>query len=62
MEESPAFVREARRAGALGYVLKLSADTELVAAVRAAAAGIVYLSRNLASRLVADRVRNESSD
>src|SRR5919197_1117259 len=39
MQQDPAFAREAMRAGALGYVLKHSAGSELVDAVRAAAAG-----------------------
>ena len=55
MEDDPALVRAARRAGALGYVLKESADTDLVAAVRRAAAGEPYLNRSLAARLIASR-------
>jgi two-component system response regulator NreC len=39
MEGDPAFGREALRAGALAYVLKESADDELVGAVRMAAQG-----------------------
>ena len=39
MQNDPAFAREALRAGALGYVLKESAGTELVQAVRLAARG-----------------------
>src|SRR5215213_6218423 len=39
MQEDPAFAREALRSGALGYVLKESADDELVEAVRGAARG-----------------------
>ena len=39
MQQDPAFAREAMRAGAIGYVLKQSAGSELVDAVRAAAAG-----------------------
>src|SRR5947209_14166399 len=37
MQEDPAFVREALRAGAVAYVLKEGADSELVEAVRRAA-------------------------
>ena len=62
MEADPALVRAARRAGALGYVLKESADGELVEAVRRAAAGAPYLNRRLAARLVADRAQREGPD
>lgn len=55
MEDDPSLVRAARRAGALGYVLKESADEELVDAVRCAAAGEQYLNRRLAARLIAQR-------
>ena len=37
MQNDPAFAREALRAGAIGYVLKEAADSELVQAVRLAA-------------------------
>lgn len=37
MEDEPAFMREAYAAGASGYVLKESAATELVRAIRTAA-------------------------
>ena len=62
MEADPALVRAARRAGALGYVLKESADADLVAAVRRAVAGEGYLNRQLAARLVADRTRRDGPD
>ncbi|MGA2010204.1 MAG: response regulator transcription factor [Solirubrobacteraceae bacterium] len=62
MESSPPMVRAARRAGALGYVLKEDADTELVAAVRRAAAGQPYLNRRLAARLVTERGAREGWD
>ena len=55
MEGDPALVRAARRAGALGYVLKEAADADLVDAVRRAAAGQPYLNRRLAARLIAQR-------
>jgi two-component system response regulator NreC len=55
MEDDPSLVRAARRAGALGYVLKESADADLVEAVRRAAAGEPYLNRRLAARPIAQR-------
>jgi two-component system response regulator NreC len=54
MQDDPAFAREALRAGALGYVLKEAADSELVRAVRMAAAGRTYLHPELGARLAAE--------
>jgi len=42
----PALVVEARTAGAMGYVVKSSADRDLVDAIHAAQAGQFYLSPN----------------
>jgi two-component system response regulator NreC len=53
MQQDPGFAREAMRAGALGYVLKHSAGSELVSAVRAAAAGETYLNPKLGAQLAA---------
>jgi two-component system, NarL family, response regulator NreC len=53
MQSDPAFAREALRAGALGYVLKEAADSELVQAVRLAAEGRTYLNPELGARLAA---------
>jgi len=53
MQEDPEYARRALRAGALGYVLKEAADTELVEAVRLAADGRTYLNPSLGARLVA---------
>jgi two-component system, NarL family, response regulator NreC len=53
MQEEPEFAREALRAGALGYVLKEAADTELVEAIRLAAAGRTYLNPELGARIAA---------
>jgi len=47
MQQDPAFARRALRLGAMAYVLKESADTELVDAVRHAAAGEVYVASQL---------------
>ncbi len=53
MQEDPAYARHALRAGASGYVLKEAADTELVEAVRRAAAGQTYLNPSLGAKLAA---------
>lgn len=53
MQNDPAFAREALRAGAIGYVLKEAAGTELVEAVRLAARGETYLNPQLGARLAA---------
>jgi two-component system response regulator NreC len=51
MQEDPEYARRAFRAGALGYVLKEAADTELVEAVRRAAKGQIYLNGSLGAKL-----------
>jgi two-component system response regulator NreC len=53
MQEDPSFARTALQAGARGYVLKDSANTELVEAVRRAAAGETYLAPRLGAALAA---------
>jgi len=54
MQDSAAFVREALRAGALGYVTKEAADEELVEAIRLAAANQSYLQPKLGARLATE--------
>ena len=56
MQDDPRYVREAFEAGASGYVLKEAADTEVVSAVRAVAAGERYVHPALGARLVAAEV------
>jgi two-component system response regulator NreC len=51
MEDSPLFARKAIEAGAIGFVAKDRADTELVDAVRLAARGEAYVSPRVASEL-----------
>jgi DNA-binding NarL/FixJ family response regulator len=51
--DDPEFARAALVGGASGFVLKEAAHSELVDAVRAAAAGRTYLNPNLGARLVA---------
>ena len=53
MQDDPRYVREAFEVGASGYVLKEAADTEVVGAVRAVAAGERYVHPTLGARLVA---------
>ena len=53
MQDDPRYVREAFDAGASGYVLKEAADTEVVGAVRAVAAGERYVHPSLGAKLVA---------
>jgi two-component system, NarL family, response regulator NreC len=52
MLDDPRYVREAFDARASGYVLKESADTEVVAAIREVAGGGRYVSPELGARLV----------
>jgi len=59
MQNDPAFAREALRAGALGYVLKEAADTQLVEAVRMAAEGRTYLHPELGARMAAEPAKPE---
>lgn len=53
MQDDPAFAGEAMRAGARGYVLKQSAGTELVDAVRAAARGETHVNPGLRAQVAA---------
>jgi two-component system response regulator NreC len=53
MEADAAFARKALGAGASGYVLKEAADSELVDAIRRAAAGGSYLDPMLGAELAA---------
>lgn len=54
------YVREMVRAGAEGYILKESADTELLAAVRAVSDGNSYLSPEVAGAVLKDYRRQAS--
>ncbi len=54
MQNDPVFAREALSSGALGYVLKEAADTEVVAAVRSAAADQMYVNPGLGVRLATE--------
>ncbi|MFN8161950.1 MAG: response regulator transcription factor [Solirubrobacterales bacterium] len=51
MDDDPITAREMLRAGASGYVLKQSAERQLVEAIRAAAAGRAYINPELGAEL-----------
>ena len=53
MQSDPELAREALRAGATGFVLKESAEAELIQAVLLAADGRTYLNPELGARLAA---------
>jgi DNA-binding NarL/FixJ family response regulator len=52
MHDDRGYLRQVLRSGASGYVLKKAADTELLAAIRAAARGEVFLDPAMAKALV----------
>jgi two-component system response regulator NreC len=54
MQTDPGLAREALRAGATGFVLKDSAESELIQAVRFAAEGRTYLNPELGARIAAE--------
>ena len=54
VHDSEAYVVQALRAGAAGYVLKRNAATELAAAIRAANEGQAYLHPSVARRVIDD--------
>jgi two-component system, NarL family, response regulator NreC len=60
MQENPAFAQAALRAGALGYVLKDAADTELMRAIVLAAEGRTYLNPELGARLATQPAEGDS--
>jgi two-component system, NarL family, response regulator NreC len=61
MQSDPGFARQALTAGALGYVLKEAAGTELVMAIRAAARGGTYLNPQLGARLAMESTTASSA-
>jgi two-component system response regulator NreC len=62
MQNEPAFARKALQAGVRGYVLKEAADSELVQAVKSAAAGDTYLQPALGARLVSEPESNRADE
>jgi len=54
MHKDAIYVRETLRAGARGYLLKDAADTELITALRAIAAGNSYISPGVSNAVLSD--------
>lgn len=54
MHKDASYVRETLRAGAKGYVLKESIDSELINAVRAVASGDGYISPGVSNTVLSD--------
>ena len=62
MHDNEAYVTQALRLGAAGFVLKRTAATELGRAIRAAHNGDIYLDPGIARRVVADYVQRLDED
>jgi two-component system response regulator NreC len=60
MQTEPAYARDAMRAGASAYVLKESAEDELVTAVKAAADGKTYLNPRVGAMIAAEPEGSEA--
>ncbi len=56
VQEDRGYVRELLEAGALGYMLKRAAPEELIHAIRAIAAGSIYVDSRLANKLISSLV------
>lgn len=57
MHDDPSYLRHLLKAGASGYVVKKSADADLLLAIRAAHRGEVFLDSSLAGGLVDEVIR-----
>jgi len=57
MHDDPSYLRQLLKAGASGYVVKKSADVDLLSAIRAAYRGEVFLDSSLAGGLVDEVIR-----
>ena len=62
MQSDPAYAREALQHGASAYVLKESAEEELVDAVRAAAAGRTYLTPRIGAMIATEPSSSRNDD
>jgi two-component system, NarL family, response regulator NreC len=61
MHEDEGYLREALKAGVLGYVPKKAADAELISAIRAVHRGEIYIYPSMAKSLVAEALHGSSA-
>src|SRR5919108_3509746 len=61
MHDDPAYARSVLAAGGLGYVVKRSADSDLLAAIRAVYRGRTFVDPTLAGSLVQDLLRKQAA-
>lgn len=62
VHEDKGYIRQLLAAGAAGYVLKRAAPEELIHAIRAVAAGGVYLDPGMAGKVVGGFVRQDAEN
>ncbi len=62
MHEDEGYFRETLSSGALGYIPKKAADTELISAIRVVSSGQVFLYPSLAKSLVKELIYNDMVD
>ena len=60
MHYDPAYVRATLAAGALGYVIKETSDTELLSAIRTVHQGRMFIDQSPGSLLIQDLLTNQS--
>jgi two-component system response regulator NreC len=61
MHDDPAYARSVLAAGGLGYVVKRSADSDLLAAIRAVYRGRTFVDPTLAGSLVQELLRKQAA-
>lgn len=61
MHEDEGYLREALKAGVLGYIPKKAADAELISAIRAVYRGDIYIYPSMAKSLVEEALHGSSA-
>ena len=61
MHDNEAYLRQALKAGALGYITKKAAESELISAIRAVHRGEIFIYSSLTRALVQEVIYSDSS-